>query len=135
MIEYILVAGSVIAFIGHYIYVLGKLAARVQNSEENIEWIRNFLLSKCTDSTHFTQKSAIKINDTLNDLIPISWCDTLDGADIDIRKCKDPYDCVVKISENQGMIRLKKRAENLNIPFNDFLLSSGIHLFNKQKKT
>ena len=134
MIEYVLVAGSIVAFISHYIYVLGKLSAKMQNCEQNVTWIRNFLLSKCTDSTHFSQNSDIKINDELSNLIPVSWCDTLDGANIDIRKCKNPYDCVVKISENQGMIRLKKRAERLDIPFNDFLLSSGIHLFNKGKK-
>ena len=133
MIEYVLVAGSIVAFIGHYIYVLGKLSAKMQNCEKNVEWIRNFLLSKCTDSTHFTQESDIKINEELGKLIPLSWQDTLNGANIDIRECRDPFDCVVKISENQGMIRLKKRAEKLGIEFNSFLLASGIHLFNKGK--
>ena len=135
MIEYVIIAvGSVIAFIAQYVYVLGKLAAKMQNCEENVTWIRNFLLSKCTDSTHFTQNSDIKVNEELSGIIPLSWSDSLDGANIDIQKCQDPFDCVVKISDNQGMIRLKERAEKLNIPFNDFLLSSGIHLFNKQKK-
>ena len=135
MIEYVIVIASAIAFVGQYIYVLGKLSAKMQNCEKNVEWIRDFLLSKCTDSTHFTQNSDIKINEKLADIIPISWSDTLDGANINIKKCQSPFDCVVKISDNQGMIRLKKMAEKLGIPFNDFLLSSGIHLFNKQKET
>ena len=132
MIEYVLVAGSIIAFIGHYIYVLGKLSAKMQNCEQNVTWIRNFLLAKCTDSTHFTQESDIKISESLDSIIPLEWKDTLDSANIDIRKCNDSFDCIVKISENQGMIRLKKRAEKLDIEFNNFLLASGIHLFNKK---
>ena len=134
MIEWIIVFGSAIAFIAQYVYVLGKLTSKLENCESNVTWIRNFLLAKCTDSTHFTQESDIKMNDELGGIIPLSWSDTLDGANIDIRKCRDAFDCVIKISNNQGMIRLKKMAEKLGIPFNDFLLSSGIHLFNNQKR-
>ena len=132
MIEWIIVFGSVIAFIAQYVYILGKLTSKLENCESNVTWIRNFLLTKCTDSTHFTQESDIKISEGLDGIIPIDWKDSLDGANIDIRKCRDPFDCVVKISENQGMIRLKKRAERLGIEFNSFLLASAIHLFEKR---
>ena len=135
MIEYVIIAvGSGIAFIAQYVYVLGKLSAKMQNCESNITWIRNFLLAKCTDSTHFTQESDIETSKSFDNLIPIDWKDTLDSANIDIRKCNDSFDCVVKLSENQGMIRLKKRAEKLGIEFNSFLLGSAIHLFNKRNQ-
>lgn len=134
MIEWVIVFGSVIAFIAQYVYILGKLTSKLENCESNVTWIRNFLLTKCTDSTQFTQESDIKVNEKLKGVIPLSWSDTLDGANIDIQKCRDAFDCVIKISDNQGMIRLKKMAEKLDIPFNDFLLSSGIHLFGKKNK-
>ena len=120
-----------IAFIAQYIYVLGKLTAKMQSCEKNIEWIRDFLLTKCTDVTHFSQESAIRVSAALEKSMPISWKDTLDVADIDTEKCKTPIDCVVALSKNQGAIRLKNRAEKLGIPHNDFLLASGVYLFNK----
>ena len=134
MIEYVIVIVSAIAFLGQYIYVLGKLSAKMQNCEKNVEWIRDFLLTKCTDSTHFKQESAIQVNGNLEKAIPISWKDTLDIVNIDTANCKSPIDCVVALSENQGHIRLKHQAERLGIPHNDFLLASGIYLYNKQLK-
>jgi len=131
LIEYVLVAGSIIAFIGHYIYVLGRLSAKMQNCERNVEWIRDFLLTKCTDSTHFKQESAIQVNEDLEKAIPMSWKDTLNIIDVNIERCKSPIDCVVALSKKHGHIRLKHQAERLDIPHNDFLLASGIYLYNK----
>lgn len=130
----VIVIISIIAFIAQYIYVLGKLAAKMQECEKNIEWIRDFLLTKCTDGTHFKQDSAIQVSEKLEKSIPLSWQDTLDVANIDVGKCKSPIDCVVALCMNQGHIRLKKQAERLDIKHNDFLLASGVYLFNKIHK-
>lgn len=135
MNEYLAAIGIGIVFIAQYIYVLGKLSAKMQDCEKNVEWIRDFLLSKCTDTTHFSQESAIQISEKLRDSIPLSWQDTLDDANINVDKCKSAYDCVVALSQNQGHIRLKKRASRLGIKHNDFLLASGIYLFERKDKT
>jgi len=129
LIDYILIIGS----IATYIFTLGWIVGRLKGYEEDIKWIRNFLLTHCIDSKHFSQQSQIKITKKLENLIPISWKDTLDGANINIKDCKSPFDCVVKITDNQGLIRLKKRAEDLNIELNSFLLASGLYIFNKRE--
>lgn len=134
MNEYIAAIGIGVAFIAQYIYMLGKLSAKMQSCEKNVEWIRDFLLSKCTDSTHFNQESAIQVSEKLEGTIPLSWRDTLDGANINVDKCKTAFDCVVRLSQNQGHIRLKKQAARLGIKHNDFLLASGIYLFDKLHK-
>lgn len=130
--EYVVLAVITgVVFVAQYIYVLGKLTAKMQSCEKNVEWIRDFLLTKCTDVMHFKQESAIQVSKELENSIPLEWKDTLDVADIDTEKCKNPIDCVVALSKNQGPIRLKNRAEKLGIPHNDFLLASGIYLYNK----
>lgn len=131
MLETALLVGICIFFL-HQIYQVGKLAGKVKSLEENIIWIRNYMLTNCVDSKHFSQDSPIIINDKLADSIPLSWCDTLNGADINVQGCKSPFDCIVKLSENQGAVRLKKRADDLNIEHNTFLLASGIYLYNNK---
>lgn len=92
------------------------------------------MLTHCVDSKHFSQDSPILVNDELEKAIPISWIDSLDGANIDIKGCESPFDCIVRLSENQGAVRLKKRADDLNIEHNTFLLASGVHLYNKKNQ-
>lgn len=135
MYEYLaIVIVTGIAFIAQYIYVLGKLSAKMQSCEDNVEWIRDFLLTKCTNGMHFNQESAIRVSEELEKSIPISWRDTLDIINVDVNKCKNAFDCIVALSKSQGPIRLKKQAERLEIPHNDFLLASGVYLYNKFHK-
>ena len=133
MLETTLLVGICIFFL-HQIYQVGKLTGRVKSLEENIIWIRNYMLTHCVDSKHFSQDSPILVNDTLEMAIPLDWRDTLDGANIDMKDCKTPFDCIVKLSTNQGAVRLKKRADALNIEHNTFLLASGVHLFNRKNR-
>ena len=128
----IFISGWAVLFI-QQIFQLGKLNGRVSSLEENIKWVRDYLLTHCVESKHFSQESPIIINDELEKTIPLSWIDTLDGAAINTEGCESPFDCIVRLSENQGAVRLKKRADDLNIEHNTFLLASGVHLYNKTK--
>jgi len=134
MITEITLIGAIVLFFLHQIYQVGRLTGKVSSLESDIVWIRNYLLTKSTDSKHFTQESEIKISDELANTIPLSWTDTLNGANIDIKGCGNPFDCVVRLSENQGAVRLKKRADDLNIEHNAFLLASGVYIFNRKIK-
>lgn len=133
MLETTLLVGICIFFL-HQIYQVGKLTGRVKSLEENIKWVRDYLLTHCVESKHFSQDSPILVNNELEKIIPLEWSDTLDGANINTKDCETPFDCIVRLSKNQGAVRLKKRADDLNIGHNTFLLASGIHLFNRKNQ-
>jgi hypothetical protein len=110
---------------------MGNFEGRLKSCEENIVWIRNFLITSPINSNHFEQHSDIKINKQLDNLIPQSWKEELNS--VDVKNCRSPFDCIIKISNNQGLIKLKQRANKLNTDINSFLLALGVYLYEKVK--
>ncbi|MCK4258110.1 MAG: hypothetical protein KAX49_03985 [Halanaerobiales bacterium] len=134
MYEYIIAIGAAGMFLVQYLFILGKLSGRVQSCEDNIKWVRDFLLTSNINTKCFSQSSAIKISKELDKLLPLSWTDTLHVIGRQLKKCNSPFEYVVQLTDKEGFISLKKRAEKYGIPLEAFLLASATFLYDNKGK-
>ena len=125
MFEYLAVLGG-IAFIVQYVFVLGKLVGRLDSLDENVKWIRNYILVKPADDRYFQECSPVTFKE---DILTKEWKETLN--ELKIKEKKHMLDYVVDIMGHFGPLKLKQAAREHAVDLDTFLLACSVYLFNR----
>jgi len=125
MLEYIALL-SAIGFVVQYVFVLGKLVGRLDSLDENVKWIRNYILIKPADDRYFQECSPVTFKE---DILTKEWKESLDN--LKIKKKEHVLDYVVDVMGHFGPLKLKQAAREHAVDLDTFLLACCVYLFNR----
>lgn len=133
-IEHIAAVGVFVVFVAQYIYGFGKLSGKVTGLEENVSWIRNYLLCSGANLNLFKQCSAIDFASIEGEeLLSERWKDKLRNLKTQSIKLDNPFVSMVGLSEYIGFVDFSNEAKLEEMELNTLLIASGI-FYNKMRK-
>ena len=130
-IEYLAVIAAILVFVFQSLFKFGKLSGKVDILDENICFIRDYLLCKGADIKHFKQNSPIGFeNDCGENLLNSEWKQKLRNLKHKKSISDDPLNTAVHLTKVIGFIDFFDEAKKNNIGVNTLIISSAIY-YNK----
>ena len=133
-IEYLAVIAAILVFVFQSLFKFGKLSGKVDILDENICFIRDYLLCKGADITHFKQNSPIGFeNENGENLLSSEWKEKIKIVESKSPLSKDPLNTAVYLTNRIGFIEFFDEAKKNKIDVTTLIISSAI-FFNKIHK-
>lgn len=126
-LEYVAFLSAMIVFIAQYIYGFGKLTGKVSGLEENVSWIRNYLLCKGANLKLFRQQSPIDFASVYGEnILSETWKERLRELKKESPIKGDPFDTAVWLTESIGFPEFANEAGREKIEMETLLIASAI---------
>lgn len=126
-LEYFAFGSAMIIFVAQYIYGFGKLTGKVNGLEENISWIRNYLLCKGADLNLFRQQSPIDFAfGHGEEILSETWKKELRGLKKQPHIKDNPFDSAVWLTDLIGFPAFANEAGREKIEMETLLIASAI---------
>lgn len=126
-IEYLAVIVVILVFVFQSLYKFGKLSGKVDILDENICFIRDYLLCSGADIKHFKQNSPIGFeNESGENLLSLEWKEKLKCIESKSALTDDPLNTAVYLTNTIGLIDFFDEAKKNDVDVNTLIISSAI---------
>lgn len=126
-VEYLAVVVAILVFVSQSLYKFGKLSGKVTILDENICWIRDYLMCSGLDMKHFKRNSPIGFeNETGENILPLQWKEKLKTLKLEMALTTDPLHTATYLTNAIGLFEFFEEANILDIDINTLILSSAI---------
>lgn len=130
-IEYLAVVVAILVFIFQLLYKFGKLSGKVTMLDENVCWIRDYLMCSGLDMKHFKQNSPVGFEkEDGENILPLQWKEKLKTLKMNVPVTMDPLRTATYLTNTIGLFNFFEEANDLDIDINTLILSSAI-FYNK----
>jgi hypothetical protein len=130
-VEYLAIIAAILVFVFQSLYKFGKLSGKVDALDENVCFIRDYLLCRGAEIKHFKQNSPIMFeNENGENLLNLKWKEKLKLLESKSVLSDDPLDTAVYLTNMIGLIEFFDEAKKNNIDVNTLIISSAIY-YNK----